>query len=96
MTLEELCLRVENLEKNIKCLAEILKNSIVKVSWEEKITESGIQLQGSSACVVKKGYVFDTQILPTGPNEAKLFFVIKKENGEIGTVPAEACRVEND
>jgi hypothetical protein len=94
MTLEELSLKIENLEKNLADLTNIVKKSLVRVSWEEKVTESGIQLQGSSASVRKSGNVFDSQVLPTGPNEAKLFFIIKKDDGEVGTVPAEACRVE--
>jgi hypothetical protein len=95
MTLEEFSLKIESLEKKLEDLTNFVKKSIVRVSWEEKVTESGIQLQGSSVSVRKKGIVFDSQVLPTGPNEAKLFFIVKKDDGEIGTVPAEFCRIEH-
>ncbi|MEM4379063.1 MAG: hypothetical protein QXL01_00050 [Thermoplasmatales archaeon] len=75
-------------------LGDILRKSQVRVSWEEKQTDMGIQLQGSSASVKKTGIVFDTQFMPTGPSEMKLFFVIKKDNGDIGLVPADHCRIE--
>lgn len=94
MTLEELCLKINDLQNKINDLSESLNKSIVRVSWEEKVTDSGINLQNSSVSVKKSGIVFDSQILPTGPNEAKLFFIVKKDNGEIGTILAEMCKVE--
>ena len=93
MTLENLCSRLEQVEKALADLRTLVKSSTLSVSWNESTTESGIQLQGS-AVARRSGVVIDTQFMPVRENEMKLFYVVKKENGDVGLVPADQARSE--
>jgi hypothetical protein len=78
------------MEKSFEELNQYIK--VHRVQWEDKVTETGIQLSGG-ATVVRRGTVLSTIVIPFGPDSAGPAFVIKRDgDAVVAIVPVPACK----
>lgn len=83
---KELNSRLEGVEK-------ALKNQNVRYSWEEKTTDSGIQLAGTTASVTRTGVLLAAVPIPVGPQQMTIAFVLAEDvTGKIAMVPLEQVK----
>lgn len=78
--LEEINKRLELLEK---------KPAGLRVSWEDKVTESGIQLTGGSTTISRTGVICGVFMVPVSANQLAPVFVTKRDGDNV-IVPLEA------
>lgn len=64
----------------------------VRVAWEDKVTESGLTLNGSSASVEKQGVIISANLLPVSPTQVNLLFIVIMDDQTFNVVPAAACK----
>jgi len=75
----------EILDKLTALEAKIDKLSNVagfKVAWEDKMTESNIQIQGGPTTVKRTGVVLGTAMFPTSPTDIVIMFVVKRDGDD--------------
>lgn len=84
--------KLTEIEKRLESIETALKNANKRFSWEEKVTESGIQLAGGPTTVVKTGTLIAAAPIPVGPGQISLAFVLSDDAGKIYVIPAEAVK----
>ena len=78
--LEEISKRLELLEK---------KPAGIRVSWEDKVTDSGIQLTGGSTTITRTGVICGVFMVPVAANQLAPVFVTKRDGDNV-IIPLEA------
>jgi hypothetical protein len=67
------------------------------VEWQEKVTESGIEIAGGPTTVARRGFVISSNAfpIPQGPGQMGfvVVLVVGRNDGKIVVVNAELCHV---
>jgi hypothetical protein len=72
---------LESLNEKIDILSEKINNlKPLKVSWEDTISESGIQIAGGPTTISRKGTIVGSFGAPVGPNQLLAFFFVKRDD----------------
>lgn len=65
----------------------------IRLSWEGKKSDSGIELVGGVSTVTRKGTLVGTTLAPVGPNQMGLLLVVLEDGASWGVVSAEMATV---
>ena len=79
---EELTLKVESIQKAIN----------QKVKWQAQVSDGGIQIVGGATTVEKTGTLMSSHVIPAGPGQINVLFLVKEDNGMMGLVEAGLCK----
>jgi len=71
----------ENLESRLDRIEKTLALALRKVEWEDKQSESGIQLAGGPTTVTRYGHIMTATILQTSPTQASIMLLIQEDVG---------------
>jgi hypothetical protein len=75
-------------------VAELKKQSVLRVSWEDKQTDSGIKIEGGPTTIRRTGVVVGSTAVPVGPQSLAILFVVKRDgDNEMLTLGPKDCKV---
>lgn len=73
--ISELRKAVETLTAKV---ADLQKKTVTRVQWEDKVSESGIKLEGAST-IKRKGTVISSFGVPMSPTQMAVLLVVKRD-----------------
>lgn len=74
--------KISSLEKLVQFREKESTGNRVRVMWQDKVTQSGIELGGSSAVAEYTGFLLGVSVIPTGPSSATLMVAVKADIGQ--------------
>lgn len=77
----ELSNKIDELRKEVAELKK--KPSGIRVSWQDKVSESGIQLTGGNTTIPRFGTVCSAVAIPVGPNQIGTIFLVKRDGDNV-------------
>jgi hypothetical protein len=83
--------KIDELSKKLDDLTALVKMSVKRVSWEEKRTDSGIELVGGPTTVTHVGTVVSTTMLQSQQGMA-IAYIILDDNGKFAVLSPEMTK----
>ena len=86
--IQSLTEKVEKLQKSL----ELISNGMA-VEWDDKTTDSGIQLMGGPTTVSRKGVILSTFLAPDQKTQTvQIMLFCRRDDGEFVVLPPQAVK----